>query len=99
MKDGWQIYVHGHWSGDPFVELRAVAPEPPRVMLQVWLPPDKSYSDECSGRYDTVGEWANGYPVWKQRAGSCWLYSATDGRWYIGGHEKRGSGFQAPVEG
>lgn len=48
----------------------------------------------CAGEYKQLaGEKANGRPVWKQRAGSCWLYSGTNGMWIVGGSDARDKNF------
>lgn len=49
----------------------------------------------CSGLYTLVaGEMANGRPIWEKKATSRWIYSGTDGRWYVGGLSSREKGFQ-----
>jgi len=40
----------------------------------------------CGGFYDlVVGTEPNGKPLWRMRGGCRWIYTGTDGRWYIGG--------------
>merc|ERR1712176_1735315 len=40
----------------------------------------------CSGEYELASSLRpNGQPLWAQRNGKRWLYSGTNGRWYIGG--------------
>lgn len=48
----------------------------------------------CTGEYELVhGERPNGQPLWKKRDGDRWLYSGSDGRWYICGLLSHQSGF------
>jgi hypothetical protein len=96
VRNGWQCLSYGHWIADPAIKIGIVPPETHRVTLMVMLP---GANHDCHGRYDCSGDWANGYPVWKQRVGVHWLYSGTDGRWYVGGSEKKVSLFQVAKEG
>jgi len=49
---------------------------------------------KCAGEYALVdGETANGHPLWKQVAGSFWLYSGVNGMWIIGGPEIKEKNF------
>lgn len=100
MQD-WQVFVHGTWSLDNSVEIVVGDSDAKSCgLLQVTGP--KGLKGRCTytyGRYETSGEWTNGFRIWRQRKGSCWLYSGVDGRWYIGGAEKRSQQFQAAREG
>lgn len=93
----WQTFTSGCWEEDASVSVGMRAPAGCCMSLRVFAPPCGPH--DLSGSYDSSGEWANGFPVWRQRAGYYWLYSATDGRYYVGGTEKRVSLFQAATEG
>eukprot|EP00662_Eupelagonemidae_sp_cell21_P048520 gene48520-biopygen94089 len=43
------------------------------------------------------GELPNGHPLWKQVAADRWLYSGTDGRWYVGDTEEKEKGFKCVI--
>jgi len=63
---------------------------PPQV-LRVCSPNGRR---ECAGEYDLVlDEYANGLPLWKQRNGKHWLYSAISSRWCIGGPDVQEDNF------
>lgn len=48
----------------------------------------------CAGVYKRIlGELANGMPVYKQYRGDHFLFSGTNGRWFVGGHEEKRIGF------
>merc|ERR1740121_2106621 len=48
----------------------------------------------CTGEYDLVlDQYPNGQPLWKKRRADRWLYSGTDGKWYIGGATSQNQGF------
>eukprot|EP00662_Eupelagonemidae_sp_cell21_P039232 gene39232-biopygen104876 len=40
------------------------------------------------------GELTNGCPLWKHDVRDLWLYSGTNGVWYIGGAREKRKGFQ-----
>eukprot|EP00929_Paragymnodinium_shiwhaense_P096891 TRINITY_DN58627_c0_g1_i1.p1 TRINITY_DN58627_c0_g1~~TRINITY_DN58627_c0_g1_i1.p1 ORF type:complete len:933 (-),score=158.27 TRINITY_DN58627_c0_g1_i1:605-3403(-) len=52
------------------------------------------HSDLVDGVYELLkGRWANGYPVWRKRLGSYFLFSTPSCRWYIGDVEEEQLGF------
>jgi hypothetical protein len=65
--------------------------EAPPQVLRVSSPNGQR---ECTGEYDLVlDEYANGLPLWKQRTGKYWLYSALSSRWCIGGPDVQEDNF------
>ncbi|CAJ1357304.1 unnamed protein product, partial [Effrenium voratum] len=49
---------------------------------------------KCTGKYDLVpGTFPNGCPLWVHARGDRFLYSGTDGYWYIGDDEEQESNF------
>lgn len=49
----------------------------------------------CIGEFALIeGELRNGFSIWKQKVGNRWIYTGTDGRWYLGGDDAREAGFQ-----
>jgi len=72
-------------------------PEPPNeadavpVLLYVSSPQNQT---SCSGEYELVpGERPNGQPLWAKKGSGRWIYSGTDGRWYIGGLRSKDRNF------
>lgn len=95
-KVTWQANLHGGWVGDVDIKFSTEAPEQHSKILQVTAPHARR---EVAGVYEMFGDFANGWPLWKQRGGGCWLFSSTDGRWYVGGHEKKTAKFQTATDG
>jgi len=73
------------WDGDEFREDPAITvtvPTTAPLVLEVVSP---SAPQVCVGYYKRLADQtANGQPIWKQVAGSNWIYSSTEGRWSIG---------------
>mmetsp|Transcript_74079 Transcript_74079/g.187901 ORF Transcript_74079/g.187901 Transcript_74079/m.187901 type:complete len:919 (+) Transcript_74079:1-2757(+) len=52
----------------------------------------------CIGEYALVlGELRNGFPVWKQKAGDRFVYSGTNGKWYLAGLDARDQDFSCQL--
>eukprot|EP00929_Paragymnodinium_shiwhaense_P020037 TRINITY_DN13484_c0_g3_i3.p1 TRINITY_DN13484_c0_g3~~TRINITY_DN13484_c0_g3_i3.p1 ORF type:complete len:1279 (+),score=294.27 TRINITY_DN13484_c0_g3_i3:272-3838(+) len=92
---------NGEWimDADIAVEAGLLMGAPP--VLNVML----KDGDEWTGRYDLTGRWTNGFPLWQQLGGLCFLFAGVDGRrWLIGGRYEEGrdfkvtGGFAASVE-
>mmetsp|Transcript_22169 Transcript_22169/g.61382 ORF Transcript_22169/g.61382 Transcript_22169/m.61382 type:complete len:1225 (-) Transcript_22169:123-3797(-) len=58
----------------------------PPLVLQVHSP---NVHKACEGEYMLSSEEANGAPLWKKSGGNRWLYTGTDGKWYVGGMHSR----------
>eukprot|EP00927_Polykrikos_kofoidii_P031002 TRINITY_DN26664_c0_g1_i1.p1 TRINITY_DN26664_c0_g1~~TRINITY_DN26664_c0_g1_i1.p1 ORF type:complete len:695 (-),score=111.97 TRINITY_DN26664_c0_g1_i1:103-2088(-) len=83
----WEVLVHGTWHEDVDIRFSSEEPELHSTMIKVTLESPEVVNEipqEVIGKYETYGWWANGFPMWRQRAGMCWLFSSTDGRWSIG---------------
>mmetsp|Transcript_60882 Transcript_60882/g.132069 ORF Transcript_60882/g.132069 Transcript_60882/m.132069 type:complete len:602 (-) Transcript_60882:47-1852(-) len=91
----WLVLDHGCWTEDPEILLGTQAPVQPPDTLQLV---SSTGEEDWVGIYENFSEWANGYPLWKLVGGGRWLYS-DNGRWYVGGPEKRERWFQSQTEG
>jgi hypothetical protein len=96
LRNGWQSFSYGQWTADPAIKVWTM-PAPAMSSATTFM--ITGVPEDYAGKYDSSGDWANGFPVWKQRVGECWLFGGTDGRWYIGGFQKKLGFFQAPKEG
>mmetsp|Transcript_150538 Transcript_150538/g.419489 ORF Transcript_150538/g.419489 Transcript_150538/m.419489 type:complete len:459 (-) Transcript_150538:115-1491(-) len=64
----------------------------PPLMLRVVSPTNQVC---CTGEYELVMDAGpGGQPLWKKTGGERWLYSGTDGRWYIGGVNSKHKRFE-----
>jgi len=96
LAHGAEIGICLQGSSSPILSLRVVhvANEDQGIPhdIQVTSPHKQAL---CSGLYILLaGEMANGRPIWEKKASSRWIYSGTDGRWYVGGPSSREKGFQ-----
>eukprot|EP00929_Paragymnodinium_shiwhaense_P067549 TRINITY_DN33982_c0_g1_i2.p1 TRINITY_DN33982_c0_g1~~TRINITY_DN33982_c0_g1_i2.p1 ORF type:complete len:1206 (-),score=160.68 TRINITY_DN33982_c0_g1_i2:361-3978(-) len=86
--------------GCPFESTRlasSAAPESPKdriVAPRCLLVVSPHGQQHCSGYYLIVRDvLANGFPIWQQQKGDCWLFSSSEEMWCIGGPDEKESNF------
>eukprot|EP00929_Paragymnodinium_shiwhaense_P095561 TRINITY_DN56756_c0_g1_i1.p1 TRINITY_DN56756_c0_g1~~TRINITY_DN56756_c0_g1_i1.p1 ORF type:complete len:2798 (+),score=582.29 TRINITY_DN56756_c0_g1_i1:165-8558(+) len=92
---GWSIIrtdsKKAAWQPDPSIVFSTTAPPPARYLSVTTSMVTIAF---ISGTYDlSKGAIKNGRALWRQRAGGCFLFSGTGGRWYIAGDEAEAVNF------
>ena len=73
-------YGDNEWRDDLGVNVSEKIPEVPRQLHVT----STTRQGSRAGTYTQVeGQYANGNPTWKQEGGSNWIYTGTNGQWYI----------------
>eukprot|EP00928_Gymnodinium_smaydae_P021514 TRINITY_DN18403_c0_g2_i1.p1 TRINITY_DN18403_c0_g2~~TRINITY_DN18403_c0_g2_i1.p1 ORF type:complete len:1019 (-),score=190.60 TRINITY_DN18403_c0_g2_i1:155-3211(-) len=84
-----QFGYTGEWSDDADI---CISIEEPPMPTMLFITSDNELQ-QALGRYELAGS-ANGFPMWKHSAEEFYLYSGTDGRWYVHDIKALHIGFQ-----